>query len=378
MVLPLKNTTMRKFIYLALIAVSAFILVQSCKKSDSGSSGTNSGSTFDRKGMLTNISTNIIIPGYTSYQAATVSLDASVTAFNASPNSTTLVALQTAFEATYKQWQAVSVFEIGPAAQITLRVNTNTYPTDVTQINSNITSGTYTPGLLANLAAKGLPALDYLVFGVGADNNAIQVQYTTDANAAKRKTYLAALSAELKANATTVLTAWNGTYKATFVNADGTDVGSSLGLLTNQLVYDYETLKNFEIGIPAGEQSIGTTYPQKVQAYYSKISLQLALLHIQAIQNIYLGQKGLGFDDYLISANAKYNGGSLNDAITSQFTTAIAKLQTLTDPLSANIISNNTAVTATYTELQKLTVLLKTDMTSSLGILITYGDNDGD
>ena len=102
------------------------------------------------------------------------------------------------------------------------------------------------------------------------------------------------------------------------------------------------------------------------------------MAHLAALQNIYKGASGLGFDDYLVSTNAKYNGGSLNDAIIVQFASATAKLQALTDPLSANIQANNTAVVAAYTELQKLTVLLKTDMTSSLGILITYGDNDGD
>jgi predicted lipoprotein len=369
---------MRKFIYLALVAASTFVLVQSCKKSDSNGSTGNTGSSFDRKGMLTNISTNIIIPSYTAYQATTVTLDAAVTTFNTTPNSANLSALQAAFQSAYKAWQSASTFEFGPAAQIELRVNTNTYPADITQINSNITSKTYNPALLSNLPAKGLPALDYLLFGTGADNIAILAQFTTGANATYMKTYIAALSAELKTNATTVLTAWNGTYKTTFINADGTDVGSSTGQLVNQLVYDYEILKNFEVGIPAGIQSMGTTFPTKVQAYYSKISLQLALLHVQSLQNIYLGATGSGFDDYLISANAKYNGGSLNDAIKAQFATAITKLQALTDPLSANIQTNNTAVVAAYTELQKLTVLLKTDMTSSLGILITYGDNDGD
>lgn len=369
---------MKKFIYVALVALSTFVLIQSCKKSDSGNSPDNgNGSSFDRKAMLTNMSTNIIIPAYTSYQATTVSLDAAVTAFVAAPDATKLTALQAAFIAAYKQWQSTSVFDFGPAADVNLRVNTNTYPADVTQITANINSG-YDPKNLGNFVAKGLPTLDYLLFGTGADNTAILAQFTTDAKATGRKTYLAALSAELKTNATTVLTAWNGTYKNTFINATGTDQGSSTGLLVNQLIYDYENLKNYEIGVPAGTQSMGAPFPQKVQAYYSKISLQLALLHIQAVQNIYMGATGSGLDDYLVQANAKYNGGSLNDAIKAQFALATSKLQGLTDPLSANIQSNNAAVTATYTELQKLTVLLKTDMTSSLGILITYGDNDGD
>lgn len=374
---------MRKSIYAALIAASTFLLVQSCKKSgDNQSQSNNNASTFDRQAMLTNFSTNIIIPAYTSFQTAAVNLDAAVSAFNTTPNAANLITLQSAFQATYKQWEAVSVFEIGPAATSALRVNVNTFPTDVTKINANITAGSYDPGAAANLSAKGLPAMDYLLFGVGTDNNIILSMYTTDGSATNRKAYLAKLSAELKTEATTVLSGWS-TYKATFVNSTGIDVGSSTGQLINQLVYDYETLKNFEIGIPAGVQSMGTTFPTKVQAYYSKMSLQLTLLHLQAIQNLYLGKSaqgdGQGLDDYLIKANAKYTDGTLlNTVIQNQFAAANTKLQLLTDPLADNIRANPAAATAAYTELQKLTVLLKTDMTSALAVLITFGDNDGD
>jgi predicted lipoprotein len=371
---------MKKIIYLALTAaVSLTLLIQSCSKSDGGATNNNNGSTFDRKAMLTNVSTNIIIPAYTSYAAATVTLDAAVTTFNTTPTATNLTALQNAFTSAYQQWQSTSVYDFGPAIDMGLRVNTNTYPVDVNQINANVSAGTYNPLQLSNLAAKGLPALDYLLFNLNGDNTAVIALFTTDALAANRKTYLAALSAELKTNATIILAAWNNSYKTTFVNSTGTDASSSTSYLVNRLIYDYEVLKNFEIGIPAGSQSAGTTFPAKVQAYYSKKSLQLTLLHLQAIQNLYLGASGSGLDDYLISVNAKTaTGGSLNDAIKAQFATANAKLQTLTDPLSTNIINNPTAVLAAYTELQKLTVILKNDMTSALGISITFGDNDGD
>lgn len=361
-----------------MIAISAFILIQSCSKSNNTPDNGGSGNGFDRKAMLSNMSTNIIMPAYTTYQANVVSLDAAVTAFNTTPNAANLTALQAAFVVAYKQWQSTSIYDFGPAADANLRVNTNTYPTSVEQITANITSGTYNPVLLANLAAKGFPALDYLLFGTGTDNAAILTQYTTDAKAANRKTYLAALTTEMKTNATTVLNAWNGTYKNTFLAATGTDAGSSTGQLVNQLIYDYETIKNYEIGVPAGSQSMGTIFPNKVQAYYSKISLQLTSLHLTAIQNLYLGASGSGLDDYLAYSSAKYNGGSLNDAIKAQFTISFTKLSTLSDPLSVNITNNQTAVMSAFTELQKLTVMLKTDMTSSLGIAITFGDNDGD
>jgi predicted lipoprotein len=367
-----------------LLFATGIVLVQSCSKSGADNSGGGkSDNSFDRKGLLTNMSANIILPAYTSFQASASALNDAVIAFNSSPDAAKLTAAQNAFTAAYKQWQSTSEFDFGPANQINFRVGINTYPADLGQISANINSGTYDPGLLSNLAAKGLPAIDYLLFGTGADNGAILTQYTTDSHAANRKTYLAALALEIKTSATSILTSWNGAYKSTFLSADGTDVGSSLGQLVNQLVFDFEIIKNYEIGIPAGVQSMGTVFPQKVQAYYSKTSLQLTLLHIQAIQNLYLGKSaagdGLGLDDYLVKINAKYSDGKLlNDVIKAQFATVITKLQALSDPLADNIRNNPAAVTAAYIELQKLTVLLKTDMTSSLGILITFGDNDGD
>jgi uncharacterized protein len=369
-----------KFIYPAIIVFIAMAAFQACKKS-SPSPG-NSSTGFDRTAMLKNLSTNIIVPGYITFQASVVTLDSSITAFNASPDPTKLTNLQASFKTAYENWQAVSTFDFGPATNENLRISVNTFPADVTQINTNVSSGSYNLSALSALPAEGFPALDYLLFGTGADNNAILTQYTTDSQAANRKTYLAAVSTIIRTKATNVLTAWKTTYPATFLAASGTDVGSSVGMLTNELNEDFEVLKNYEIGIPAGTESMGTTFPTKVQAYYSQISLKLALLHLQAIQNIYLGQSSVGngpsFDDYLISAKATYNGGSLNDAITSQFATATAKLQALSDPLANQITTNLTGVTAAYAALQLQTVLLKTDLPSALGILITYGDTDGD
>jgi predicted lipoprotein len=370
-----------KFIYPALIVLIAMVAFQACKKS--GQSPNGSGATgFDRVGMLKNLSTNIIIPGYVSFQASVVSLDSSITAFNTGPDITSLNNLQATFKIAYEKWQAVSAFDFGPASNENLRISLNTFPADVDQINTNVGTGSYNLAALSALPAEGFPALDYLLFGTGADNNAILVQYTTDSKAANRKAYLAAVSTIIKTKTTNVLSAWKTTYPVAFLAASGTDVGSSVGQLTNELNEDFEVIKNYEIGIPAGTESMGTIFPTKVQAYYSKISLQLTLLHLQAIQNIYLGQSaagnGLGFDDYLVSAKATYNGGSLNDAITTQFATATAKLQALSDPLSSQITTNLTGVTAAYAALQLQTVLLKTDMPSALGILITYGDTDGD
>ena len=50
----------------------------------------------------------------------------------------------------------------------------------------------------------------------------------------------------------------------------------------------------------------------------------------------------------------------------------------INDPLSNEILTNKDDVTTCYSKLQELVPLMKVDMTSALGVLITYQDNDGD
>ncbi len=48
------------------------------------------------------------------------------------------------------------------------------------------------------------------------------------------------------------------------------------------------------------------------------------------------------------------------------------------DPLGQYVVENQEATYEVFAELQALVVLWKVDMMSSLGVLITYQDNDND
>jgi predicted lipoprotein len=378
-----------KYKYLLIFTITACVtsigLVSSCKKKDKDSS--NSGQNFDRAGMLTNIGNNIIIPNYQNLSTAVNKLDSAITAFNTAPDITQLANLQNIFKDAYRAWEPCSIFEFGPADTEYLSINFNTFPIDSNTINANISSGSYNLAAATNLAAQGFPGIDYLLFGTGPNNTVILARYTTSSDATNRKKYLADLSASIKNKTTTVLTAWlpnGGNYIHTFVTATGTDVGSSTGQLVNSMDLDFETLKNYKVGVPVGKQSNNILYPTKVEAYYCGISSDLLLIQLTGIENVYLGKSGtgidgLGFDDYLSQIGAKASDGSdLNTTIKNQFSTAIAGCQALPDPLSNTVTTQTAQVSAAYQELQKLLVLLKTDMPSAMAVLITYADTDGD
>ena len=89
-------------------------------------------------------------------------------------------------------------------------------------------------------------------------------------------------------------------------------------------------------------------------------------------------ENGVGFDDYMNFVNAEYNSESLSNVINNKFNEISNGLNSLNDPLSNEVTINKTGVQEVYQELQQLVPFIKVDMTSALGVLITYQDNDGD
>lgn len=343
---------------------------------------------FDRPALLQNLGNNLIAIRYQELELEINALDEAVTNFAATPNTNNLAQIGIAFQNTYFQWQYCSLFDFGPAETVGLRSAVNTFPTDIEKINANITSGTYNLEIADNIDARGLPALDYLLFGIAATEAETVELYTSDALAENRLAYLQAITTDLKINMLTVINEWKatGSYLATFENAAGTDVGSSLGQLVNQLNQDFEFLKNVQIGIPLGKKTLGEALPEKVEAFYKNdISVDLAIEHLQAIEDVYFGTThegidSIGLDDYLTELGTQHqsSGGLLATAIADQFTAAKNALSVVPSPLSEAVTTHPAVVETAYNELQKMVVLLKTDLPSALGVLITYNDNDGD
>jgi predicted lipoprotein len=370
--------TLKKYSWMGLVGLA---ILNGCDPKDSENSKPKT--EYDRAAMLANYSDNLIVPGYLSLKNETAQLDAAVTAFVSSPTEATLGAARTEFQEAYAAWQQVSPFDFGPADQHLLQTSLNIYPTNTTQIENNITAGTYDLAAAANLAAQGFPALDYLLYYKATAPEVI-AQYTTGSQAANRKAYLQELTQMISQKSENVYNNWTtGNYSKTFKESTGTAVGSAVGNLVNQLNASIDLTKRNKVGIPAGKFTAGSPLPEKTEAYYSRTSLDLLKKVVQTKKDIFLGQNaagqnGSGLDDYLNQIGAKYNNQPLAEAITKQFDAAVAAINAVPTPLAEAVSSNATAVNRVYEELQKLIVLTKTDMPSALGVSITYTDNDGD
>lgn len=377
----------RRF-YLAVVAVLATtILVQtSCKKTEDDDPV--SPGDFDRKALLANMADGYILPHYQEFQGKVNDLDVAVDAFVADRSLANLTALRASWEEALLSWQSVGMLEFGPAESQALRGSINIYPVDTAQILDNITTGSYNLGTAANLDAKGFQALDYLLFGIGADDVETILLYDAGSSGNLR-TYLQDVMDDIKTKVDATVTEWEpsgGNYIATFKDNDGTDVGSSIGLFLNAYVMHYEVyFRDGQIGIPAGARSFTQTpLPDKVEAYYhGESSVEFAKAQRQAYHDLYMGRgvdgfNRTGFDDYLAFLDAQHSSGSLNTAIQTEFGLIEDRFNALSDPYKDEVVNNQQPCLDAFDQMQQLVVLLKVDMMSSLGVLITYVDNDGD
>ena len=364
---------------IAMLALASIVLFASCKKKNEPEADLNK-PVFDKQGMLVNMADSLIIPSFSEFRVAFDSLFVGISNLTNSGNVSDLHIARMHFQEAWLKYQRVSIHGFGPGDDTGVRVNFNVFPTDTVKIQKNILSGSYDLSSAANVDAKGFPALEFLLYRNGMSDEGIVSEFNISV---LRRKYADNLVREMYEFTVVMLNNWKNPYRHTFVNSLGTDVGSSIGFLINQLNFELDYLKNAKMATPLGLRSGGAPLPGMCEAFYSGHSVKYAVETLNTIENLYRGSSfsgtnGLGFDDYIIHLGSQHGNGTLAAAIDAQFIVARTKLTAISGPLSAQVSTNKPVVESAYRELVKLLVLLKTDLPSALGVMITYQDGDGD
>jgi predicted lipoprotein len=394
------NTKFLKLIYV----FSALLIIQSCKKSgctDPEALNYNIDAQkddnsclyedYDKLSLLTNLADNYIIPSLDSYKSKIVTLNIHVDSFITNPSISNLTLIRTNWEDALLNWQDIGFLDFGPSEYILLRKQTNTFPIDTTELNNSITLADWNLGYVSSYDSKGLQALDYLLFKPGHTDNELITYFQNNENA---RNYLKALTEDLNQNINYVTNEWI-TYREDFINdfevttsnLSTNSQGSSISNIINALCLHYEFyVRRGKVGLPLGVFNgfSQLELPELVECYYSGKSTQNLVRSVNSLRKYVTGSSylnndnGLGLDDYMDFVNAEQNSQQLSTVIDNQFLAILEELNNINGPLSEEIINNKSQITQTYQELQQLVPYMKVDMTSALGVLITYQDNDGD
>lgn len=359
------------------LLITVSFLLWSCKKEKKQSEDQ-----FNRKMMLENYAKNLIKPDFIELQTKVNLLKSASSAFVQNTNLTTLQNLQSVWEETYTAFQYVNAYNFGPAGEegITksLVEEVATFPVSATKIESVIANNNANFNDF-NRDARGFLTMEYLIFDVNGDNNSILTAFSST----NRKNFLLGVTDNIKQRIDAVVTAWNGSYYNDFINADGSSAGSSTSLLYNEFVKSFESVKNYKLGIPLGKRpGQTTTEPTLAEAYYSGKTLKMLQAHLQNIENIWYGKSrngndGIGLYEYLESTEG---GKQLIESTKTQWNAVKNALNAIPDTpkISVQIQTAPAPVENLHTELQKHTRFFKSDMSSLLGIAITYSSGDGD
>ena len=362
-----------------LLTLVMSLTIASCVPTDDNNSSTD----FDRSELLNNYSDNIVMPAYEEYVASTNSLLTVINEFALSPsdNNKLLICIEQLKIVSVK-WQLASLFDFGPASDYALLEFTNSYPTSTDDIEAAIGNESWIAGQASNIDNVGLPALDYLLNEDGALD-----KLNTNPS---RVEHLVRQAEFLNEQGELVLETWQSSYHSNFVSMTGTEMGSSIGAILNAFNRVFEAnIRKQKLGLPSGVSTFsGNPLPSHVEAKYANYwSIDLLYEALLSIEKVYMGNslssnsidnEGVGFDDYLISLGDEAFGQGLNNDIVAQIQSSKQAVLSLEDPLSEFVLSNQETCLSVYSELQALVVLFKVDMMSSLGVLITYQDNDGD
>ncbi|CAM3344141.1 imelysin family protein [Aquirufa ecclesiirivi] len=342
----------------------------------------------DRKAVLSHLADQVIIPAYVNFKIKFDAMQAKSEAFINQPNTNNLAAFRSAWTEAYIEWQKVELFDFGPAEKQTIRNFYNIYPANESGILANINDPSSNLEVPASYAQQGFPALDFLLNGLAKTDEEIVAYYIAPTEGAKRLAYVKRLTGRMATLLDKVISEWNSTYRETYISKTGLDISSSTSLMINGFVLHYERfIRSGKFGIPSGAMLNGVIAPDKVEAFYKKdISLALAKTAHQAYVDFFNGKavktgvEGPSIKTYLDALKAKDSstGKNLSEMINAQFESTKVKLDPLRPNLYEEVKSNNQAMVAVYTEMQKTVRMLKVDMTSAMSITITYTDNDGD
>jgi hypothetical protein len=360
-----------------LLLLTIFLFI-SCGEDDSQSSSADG---YDRSAMLTNWADNIIIPVYTDFQSKLASLKVATTVFTGSQTQENLIELRNQYLESYKTWQYVVMFSsIGKANELEITRWINVYPTDNNLIESNILAGNVTLSTPSTNTQQGFPALDYLLYGVANTDNDILTKF----NSENYQVYLTNVVDRLIFLNDTVLNDWNNGYRNSFVSSSENTAGSSVNLMVNDFVFNYEKyFRAYKLGNPLAIFG-GDINSQDVESLYGKHSKELCISGLDAIEDFFNGKyyssavQGESLKSYLLYLNTNSDGEALVPVILSQMDVARTNINLLNEDFQNQINTDIEAAYTTYDEIQKLVPMLKVDMMQAFNISGDYQDSDGD
>jgi len=248
-----------------------------------------------------------------------------------------------------------------------LRQNIAYWPRRTEHIQSVLTGSTPIVVEQLGTSRKGLPVLEYLLFGEGLSLG--------DSEKQRHRDYLRSLSADLVKQADTLLQQWQaGDYGANYLNS-----ANAANMQLNQWVVLLENIKNKRLGEPAGlvGTALGEAGLEAPESDYSLALLKAAVdgfARSYALEGLSIQSNTPDMGAYLVALGHR----QVHQRVSEQLQKLRTDLDRLGPSLEAALKNNPEAVEASYEDVKTLLRYVKVDLANALNQTVNFTDNDGD
>jgi len=308
----------KNILFLSIVILSSLSACKKDKKEDPAPAPSSDA-------VLSDFAEVLAKPNYTDIRDKARLLSDAITALNANPDNTTLIAAQNAWRAVRVPWEQAEGYLFGPAEDYNYDPATDTWPVNTTELDSLLSSTNpleFEDIEQLQYSLKGYHPIEYVLFGVGGSRTPSELS-------GRHLKYVISLAQSLDSATTQLVIHWD-TFADHLTTAG---IGSPR----------YSTRKDAFLAIVGAMQGIcdevangkmedplANHDSSLVESQYAHNATTDFVNNIVGIENAYFsrynGVSGKSLHDMVNAVDA-----SLDNAIQSQITVAITSLQAI-DP----------------------------------------------
>ena len=301
----------------------------------------------------------VALSQYNSLVQAATNLDQALNTLNANPTDANLLAAQNTWRTIRSRWEQCEGFLFGPVEDQDYDPNTDTWPTDYTQMDSLLASNNpLQPADIRILpqSLRGYHPIEYIIFGVGGSRTATSLT-------SREKQYMLGLSADLlNNNVQPLYDSWASAptnYADEVMNAGK----GSKSFATRKELFLVMVSAMSDICEEVGAGKMLEPFAAKdstiTESPYSGNTLTDFKDNIIGLQTVYVGANGSAGLKELVAAKNK----SLDNQIRNQISTAINSFDNITLRYEQAIFDQRVQIQQTMDQLAMLKNLLENDLT---------------
>jgi predicted lipoprotein len=322
---------------------------------------------------------------YCRFASTANALSSELDSYATAPSPATLESARAAYRRAMEQWSEVELFQFGPLASNQLSAGRDVaqgqgireliyaWPLVARQrVEEQVANRNYESGWDGVfVTARGLFALDYLLFYPGSDTQCAPGSVCgknwkaldADEIAARKQAYAGALGDDIVASVKRLQEAWSpdaGNFRPVLVDATGyMDEAEAMKVISWSLLYVEREVKDWKLGVPSGHTVNAPV--SSAETPYSGLGTQAIRANLRGFQRLFQGcgegGAGLGFDDWLVEAGHPELAGDITAALGNALAAADAF------PPFPN--ATPAELEAFYQTVKALTNLLKNDLFGS-------------